>query len=63
MNLSKLIVTFFFIGNVKIAPGTIASFATVLIFYAFAKYFNIFSLMLTIMAITLLSFVAVSLYN
>ena len=63
MNLFKLIVTFFFIGNVRIAPGTIASFVTVVIFYAFAKYFNVFSFMLTIIAITLLSFVAVSAYT
>ena len=63
MNLSKLIVTFFFVGNVRIAPGTIASFATVVIFYAFGKYFNVFSFMLTISAITLLSFFAVSAYT
>ena len=63
MNLFKLIVTFFFVGNVKIAPGTIASFATVVIFYAFAKYFNVFSFMLIISATTLLSFVAVGAYT
>ena len=63
MNLYKLIVTFFFIGNVRIAPGTIASFATVMIFYAFSKHFNIFSFMLIISAITLLSFVAISFYT
>ena len=63
MNLFKLIVTFFFIGNVRIAPGTIASFATVIIFYAFAKYFNVFSFMLTISAVILLSFVAVDAYT
>ena len=63
MHLFRLIVTFFFIGNVKIAPGTIASFATVMIFYAFAKYFNVFSFMLTISTITILSFFAVSAYS
>mgnify|MGYP006271154835 CR=1 FL=1 len=63
MNLFRLIVTFFFIGNVKIAPGTIASVATVVIFYAFAKYFSVFSFMLTILAITLLSVVAVGAYT
>ena len=63
MNLSKLIVTFFFVGNVKIAPGTIASFATIVIFYAFAKYFNVFSFILIISAVTFLSFVAVSAYT
>ena len=63
MNFHKLIVTFFFIGNVRIAPGSIASFATVIIFYAFAKYFNVFSFMLTISAVILLSFVAVDAYT
>ena len=63
MNLFKLIVTFFFVGNVRVAPGTIASFATVVIFYAFAKYFNFFSFALTILAVTLLSFVAVAAYT
>ena len=63
MNLFKLIVTFFFVGNVRIAPGTIASLATVIIFYAFAKYFNVFSFMLIISAVILLSFVAVDAYT
>ena len=63
MNLFKLIVTFFFVGNVRIAPGTIASLATVIIFYAFAKYFNVFSFMLIISAVILLSFVAVGAYT
>ena len=63
MKLFKLIVTFFFIGNVKIAPGTIASFATVVIFYVFGKHFSVFSFMLVIMAITLLSFITVSAYT
>jgi len=63
MNLFKLIVTFFFIGNVKIAPGTLASFATVVIFYVFVKHLNVFSFMLIILAITLLSFIAVGSYT
>ena len=63
MNSLKLIVTFFFIGNVKIAPGTIASFATVMIFYAFSKYFYVFTFMLIISATTLLSFIAISYYT
>ena len=63
MNLFKLIVTFFFVGNVRIAPGTIASFATVIIFYAFAKYFNVFSFILTISAVILLSYVAIGFYT
>ena len=63
MNLFKLIVTFFFIGNVKIAPGTIASFVTVVIFYAFAVHLSILSFMLIISAITVLSFFAVDSYT
>ena len=63
MNLFKLIVTFFFIGNVKIAPGTIASFVTVVIFYAFAVDLSILSFMLIISAITVLSFFAVDSYT
>jgi len=63
MNLFKLIVTFFFVGNVRFAPGTIASFVTVIIFYAFAKYFNVFSFILTISAVILLSYVAIGFYT
>ena len=63
MRLFKLIVTFFFIGSVKLAPGTVASFAAVLIFYVFAKYLNVFSFILIISAITLLSFIAISSYT
>ena len=63
MRLSELIVTFFFIGNVKIAPGTIASFATVMIFYVFAKHINVFSFTVIVSAITLLSFVAIGFYT
>ena len=63
MNLVKLIVTFLFVGNVRIAAGTIASFATVVVFYVFAKYFNVFSFIVTISALTILSFVAVGAYT
>ena len=59
----KLIVTFFYIGNVKIAPGTIASLVTVMIFYVLAKYLNVVSFMLIISAITFLSLIAVSSYT
>ena len=38
MKLARLIVTFFYIGNAKIAPGSIASLITTLIFYLFAKH-------------------------
>ena len=63
MKLSRLIVTFFSIGNVKIAPGTIASLVTVVLFYFFARYLNVFSFMLIILTTTLLAFVTVSIYT
>ena len=59
----KLIVTFFYIGNVKIAPGTIASLVTVMLFYVLAKYLNVVSFMLIISAITFLSLIAVGSYT
>jgi len=63
MRLIKLIVTFFFIGNVKIAPGSIASFATVLLFYVFAKHLNVFLLIMIILAITTISFITIRSYT
>ena len=63
MTLISLIVTFFFIGNVKIFPGTIASLVTVVLFYLFARYLNVFSFMLIILTTTLLAFVTVSIYT
>ena len=63
MRLIKLIVTFFYIGNSKIAPGSIASLATVLLFYIFARHIDVFSFILIILAITMLSFVAVRSYT
>ncbi len=63
MRLVELIVTFFFIGNSKIAPGSIASLATVVLFYVFANDLNVFLFILIILATTLLSFVAVHAYT
>ena len=63
MRLVKSIVTFFFIGNAKVAPGSIASVATVLLFYFFAAHLNIFLFILIISVIIFLSFVAVSSYT
>ena len=63
MKLSRLIVTFFSIGNVKIAPGTIASLATVVLFYVFAMQLNVYSFILIILTTTLLAFVTVSIYT
>ena len=62
MRLVRLIVTFFYIGYVKIAPGSIASLVTTLIFYFFAKHL-ISSLFIIIILITsILAFFAVSIY-
>ena len=63
MKLSRLIVTFFYIGHAKIAPGSIASLATALIFYLFAKYLFFSLLMIIILGTTLLSFYAVRVYT
>ena len=63
MKLSRLIVTFFYIGNAKLASGTIASMATVVLFYFFAIYLNIFSFILIILTTTALAFVTVRIYT
>mgnify|MGYP001257224777 CR=1 FL=1 len=63
MRLIRLIVTFFSLGNAKIAPGTIASLATVMLFYAFARHVNVFSFILIILATILLAFVTVRVYT
>ena len=63
MRLVKLIVTFFFIGNSKKAPGTVASFATVLLFYFSASHLDVFLFIVIISAITMVSFFAVRSYT
>mgnify|MGYP001204521404 FL=1 len=63
MRLVKLIVTFFFIGDTKRAPGSIASFSTVLLFYFFASHLDVFLFIVIISAITMLSFFAVRSYT
>ena len=63
MRLIRLIVTFFSLGNAKIAPGTIASLATVMLFYAFARHVNVFSFILIILATTILAFVTIRIYT
>ena len=63
MKLSRLIVTFFSIGNAKRAPGTIASLVTVVLFYVFAIYLNTFSFILIILITTALAFVTVRIYT
>ena len=63
MRLIKVIVTFFSLGTAKIAPGTIASLATVMLFYAFARHLNVFSFILIILATTILAFVTIRIYT
>ena len=63
MRLVRLIVTFFYIGNAKIAPGSIASLVTTLIFYLFAKHLIAYLFIFIIFITTILAFFAVSIYT
>ena len=63
MRLARLIVTFFYIGNAKIAPGSIASLVTTLIFYLFAKYLSSYLFIIIILITIILAFFAVSVYT
>ena len=63
MRLARLIVTFFYIGNAKIAPGSIASLVTTLIFYFFAKHLISYLFMIIILITSILAFFAVSIYT
>ena len=63
MRLVKLLVTFFLIGDTNKAPGSIASFATVLLFYFFVRDLDVFSFIVIISATTMLSFFAVRSYT
>ena len=63
MKLIRLIVTFLYIGNAKIAPGTIASLATVVLFYVVEMHLGVFSFILIILGTTLLAFVSVRIYT
>tara|TARA_B100000927_G_C16130807_1_gene335182 strand:- start:51 stop:515 length:465 start_codon:yes stop_codon:yes gene_type:complete len=63
MRLARLIVTFFYIGNAKIAPGSIASLVTTLIFYLFAKHLISYLFIIIILITTFLAFFAISVYT
>ena len=63
MKLASFIVTFFYVGYAKIAPGTVASFATVVLFYLLAKNLILFSFIITILLITIVSYFAIRLYT
>ena len=55
-----LFITFFKIGKIKFAPGTIASFITCLLFLLFVNLFNIVILFFCTLLITLYSFIAIN---
>ena len=63
MRLTKLIVTFFYLGYSKIAPGSIASLITTLIFYFFAKHLISYLFIIIILITTFLAFFAISVYT
>ena len=63
MRLVRLIVTFFYTGHAKIAPGSIASLVTTLIFYFFAKHLIFYLFIIIILITSILAFFAVSIYT
>ena len=63
MRLARLIVTFFYIGYAKIAPGSIASLVTTLMFYFFAKHLVSYLFIIIILITSILAFFAVSIYT
>ncbi len=63
MRLARLIVTFFYIGKMKIAPGSVASLVTTLIFYLFAKHLISFLFIFIILITTILAYFAIGIYT
>ena len=63
MKLAKLIATLFFVGQAKIAPGSIASLLTTILFYMFAMKLDYIILVIIIFVTTILSFFAIHLYT
>ena len=63
MRLARLIVTFFYVGHTKIAPGSIASLVTTMIFYLFAKHLISYLFIIIILITTFLAFFAISVYT
>ena len=55
-----LFLTFFKIGKIKYAPGTIASLTTCLLFLLLINIFNIFALLLFTLIIFFYSFIAIN---
>ncbi len=63
MRLCSLIVTFFYIGYARIAPGSIASLVTTLLFYLFAKYLTYYSFTIIIVLEIILAFFTIGIYT
>ena len=55
-----LFITFFKIGKIKFAPGTVASLITCLLFLLFVNLFNIVILLFCTLLIALYSFIAIN---
>ena len=63
MKLAKLIATLFFVGQAKIAPGSIASLLTTIVFYILAMKLDYIILVIIIFVTTILSFFAIHVYT
>ena len=63
MKLAKFIATLFFVGQAKIAPGSIASLLTAIVFYIFSIKFDYIILVIIIFVTTILSFFAIHVYT
>ena len=63
MKLAKLIATLFFVGQAKIAPGSIASLLTTIVFYMFAMKLDYIIIVIIIIVTIILSFFAIHVYT
>lgn len=63
MKLAKLIATLFFVGQAKIAPGSIASLLTTIVFYMSTMKLDYIILVIIIFVTTILSFFAIHVYT
>ena len=63
MKLAKLIATLFFVGQAKIAPGSIASLLTTIVFYILAMKLDYIILVIIIFVTTILSFFVIHVYT
>ena len=63
MKLNDVIVTVFFIGRISFAPGTLASLATAMFFYAFLQHCSIYLILMITLSIYILALVSVSRYT